>query len=368
MPDTCITPGTSEQFVRGFLAKATRERVPLTGTISLTHRCNLDCVHCYVGPQASARCKRSQEMTSAELLSVFDQANEAGCLNLLLTGGEPLIRADFELVYRHAIKSGFLVTVFTNGILLGDRETGILSDFPPQGVEVSIYGAKAATHERITGVPGSYAGALAGVRRALAKGIRITLKTMLTTVNVSELSEMKQLAADLGVGFRFDAALFPRLNGDKSPLTLRVKEEAAADCESADAKWKRVWSDYFLKRRNTPAGDQLYQCAAGLTSFHVDAYGKLWPCLLSTKPEYSQNLREMPFAQAWLNVSSLMTSRKTSGSYVCSNCEKRFLCGLCPAFGYLEGGHEEYRSHYLCTLGQLRLEAIEGKTDTVTTI
>ena len=39
----------------------------------------------------------------------------AGCLWLLITGGEPLIRPDFLDVYTHAKRKGLIITLFTNG-------------------------------------------------------------------------------------------------------------------------------------------------------------------------------------------------------------------------------------------------------------
>ena len=49
------------------------------------------------------------------------EIKEAGCLYLLLTGGEPLLREDFPEIYTFAKHNGFLVTVFTNGTLLTDN-------------------------------------------------------------------------------------------------------------------------------------------------------------------------------------------------------------------------------------------------------
>jgi radical SAM protein with 4Fe4S-binding SPASM domain len=45
--------------------------------------------------------------------------------------------------------------------------------------------------------------------------------------------------------------------------------------------------------------------------------------------------------------------------YDCHSCEKRFLCGLCPAHSGLEAGSPHRKLEYLCELGTARLRSIE---------
>ena len=146
---------TTGEYLAEFSSKAERLRIPFSGSIDLTHRCNLDCVHCYLGPRAERR-TGAAEMSTGRILSLLDEITDAECLNLLITGGDPLIREDFPVIYSHAKKNGLLVTIFTNGTLLTDRVLDLFVDLPPLEVEISIYGATAPTYEKITRVPGSY--------------------------------------------------------------------------------------------------------------------------------------------------------------------------------------------------------------------
>ncbi len=93
-----------------------RSRVPLSGSIEITFRCNLRCVHCYISDYSG-----DGEMTTPEILRILDEIADAGCLWLLLTGGEVLSRTDFPEIYLHAKRRGFLLTVFSNGVLFDDR-------------------------------------------------------------------------------------------------------------------------------------------------------------------------------------------------------------------------------------------------------
>jgi len=99
-------------------ARAYEKRVPLEGTLETTYRCNLNCVHCYVNQPAASAGERARELPLERLKQLIDEIAEEGCLDLLLTGGEVLLRPDFAELYLHAVRAGLRVTVFTNGTMV----------------------------------------------------------------------------------------------------------------------------------------------------------------------------------------------------------------------------------------------------------
>jgi radical SAM protein with 4Fe4S-binding SPASM domain len=350
--EACIT---NEEYLQHFRIMTAQERIPVTASLDLTQRCNLKCVHCYVGPQSPDQ--RQRELSTAELRRIIDEFTEAGCLFLLMTGGEVLLREDFGEIYRHAKTNGLLVTVFTNGTLVGDRLLELFSDLPPREVEITLYGATAGTHESITGVKGSHRRCLAGLKQLLEHGINVRLKTILMTLNRHEFFQMEVLAEEAGVRFRFDAALFPRLNGDKAPLSLRVAPEEAIAKEFSNKEKVRQWKEFFQKYRGASISDEVYQCAAGRTSFHIDASGNLKPCMMTTNLEFS--LQGSVFRDEWKKLTTLVREKRTGSANCCKECKKKVLCGYCPPFFELETGSEDVFSEYLCAMGRLRMEVIE---------
>lgn len=347
---------SDKEYLLQFNKKVTQLRVPLSGGIDLTQQCNLRCVHCYLGDQACIRVNFKKELSTAEWIALIDEVTEAGCLYLLLTGGEPLLRKDFSGIYRHAKTNGLLVTVFTNGTLITDRILELFDDLPPHAVEVSLYGATVDTYEKITGVKGSYERCLNGIRQLLDHKINLKLKTILMTYNCHELLDIEKMANEYGVKFRFDAAIFPCFNGDKAPLTLRVTPEEAIGKEFADDDRLRQWQDFYKKRKDLSESDTLYNCGAGLTNFHIDPYGNLQPCLMTNS--YKYNLLSGSFLTGWRDVIPRIREKKAAAGYVCNRCEKRTLCGVCPAFFELENGSENVLSEYLCAMGQHRFQVI----------
>jgi len=348
---------SNADYLKQFNHKVAEQHIPLSGSIALTDRCNLRCVHCYAGSGTGRAESPRQELTTAKLLSIMDEITDAGCLDLLITGGEPLLREDFGEVFRRAKTNGLLVTVFTNGTLITDEILELFSDLPPRKIEISLYGATAETYEKITGVSGSFERCLKGIQRLLACKLNVKLKTILMTLNRHEFFDMERMARDFGVKFRFDAAIFPCLDGDKTPLQLRVPAREAIEKEFSDKDRLREWQDYFQKRRGIAATDDaLYQCGAGITHFHMDPYGSLLPCLMTTEPAY--DLLNGSFLAGWRDIMPRIREKRAAAGYLCNACEKKTLCGFCPASFALETGAEDVRSEYLCAMGHLRFQAI----------
>lgn len=345
---------SDETYFRRFNAEIVRRRIPLMGSLALTHSCNLRCLHCYV----SGDTRPDAEITTATAVRILDESAAAGCLYLLITGGEPLLRPDFSVIYEHARRLGMLVTVHTNGTMIDRDRLTLFRTFPPVAVEITLYGATAATSEQVTGVRGSHERCLAGVRALLDAQVPVRLKTMVLTCNRHEVKAMEAIAADLGVRFRQDAAVFPRLNGDRSPLQLRVPAADAVALEMTSER-ERDWCALFERQRHLESGDRLYGCGSGVTAFHVDPWGGLHPCIMAH--HIGVDLNRVSFADAWRSLGADMAARRAPANLACRTCDLKAMCGYCPAFFMLETGSETTYSAYLCELGHERMKFVSGE-------
>ena len=79
-----------------------------------TQECNIRCVHCY----RDAGSKHAAELDTAEGKKLIEQIAKAGFKILILSGGEPLMRADIYELIRHAKEQGLRPVLGTNGILI----------------------------------------------------------------------------------------------------------------------------------------------------------------------------------------------------------------------------------------------------------
>ena len=195
----------------GLHERVVAQRVPISGSIEVTKRCNLTCVHCYNNLPLSDEGAHRTELAYGDHCRMLDEMAAAGCLWLLYTGGEILVRKDFLDIYDYAKKTGFLITLFTNATRITPAVAEHLATWSPFSIEISLYGRTAATHDRVTGVAGSFARTMRGVRLLMDVGLPPVLKTMVLKPNAHEIWDMKRFVEEeLGLEFRFDAMINPR--------------------------------------------------------------------------------------------------------------------------------------------------------------
>lgn len=327
-------------------------RYPLSGSMELTERCNLSCVHCYINRPAGSRAARAREMTSAQIVRTLDQMAEAGCLYLLLTGGEPLLRPDFPELYRHAKRAGMLITLFTNGTLLTDPIADFLAEWPPLGVEITLYGATQQTYERVTRVPGSFARCMAGLQMLAGRGLRLGLKGVLLRENCHELEAMRAFAGGLGLEFRYDGLLWPRLDGGQQPYAHTLSAREVADLDLCDEERMQAWADVYREYGGrTSRADYAFECGAGFRSFHVDCGGRLSLCMMARLPGY--DLLHGSFQAGWQSFEPLLGQMR-SPEIACRTCTAGVFCPQCPGWSLLVHGDCETPVDRVCELGRLR--------------
>ena len=269
---------------RGIHQRVAARRVPLGGSIELTRRCNLRCVHCYNNLPLEQGPARRAELTCEEHCRILDEITAAGCLWLLFTGGEIFARPDFRDIYTHARHNGLLITLFTNGTLITPAMADFLAAQRPFAIEISLYGRTRNTYERITRVPGSYDRALRGIRLLAERGLPLMIKTMAMTMNRHELRDMQQFVeTELGQKFKFDAMLNPRLDYGQGPLAVRLQPEeiVALDLQYPErmSEWKQFCEHMQGPFHDPQQKDALFDCGAGHQAFAVDPFGGLSACL-----------------------------------------------------------------------------------------
>lgn len=355
MPYPEIPAFDSTQYFELLNRQITEKRIPIEGSLELTFRCNLLCVHCYCNLPADDEEAAQEELRTEEILKILDQASEAGCLWLLLTGGEPLLRKDLCEIYTYAKKKGFLITLFTNGTLINPEVVDMLVELPPRSIEITLYGATRETYEAVTRVPGSFNKCLAGIERLLERKLPLALKTMAMTLNRREVPLMISFAKERGVKFRFDPILNPRLDGGKAPCRFRLPPEEVIRLDLEHEERSAEWKEFCKKFIYPSSSEYLFSCGAGISTFHIDPYGKMSPCQMSRFQ--SHDLRKASFKEGWDEHIPAALKLKPGGDYPCGRCDLISLCGQCPGWAWLETGDYEKPVEYLCKVARLRAQA-----------
>ena len=349
---------TYAAFSSSYHGKASRDRIPANVTVEISHRCPLNCQHCYNNLPMGDEAARRGELSTEEHFRILDQMADAGSLWLLFTGGEIFARRDFLDIYTHAKRKGFIVTLFTNGTLISPRIADHFVAYRPFAIEITLYGRTKETYEALTRVPGSYEACLRGIRLLKERNLPLTVKTVAVTLNRHEIWEMRQFVEeDLGLPFRFDAMMSPRIDCSQSPLATRLAPDEIVELDLRDPRrvgdWQR-FSTVFLAPPRPGTDEDVYHCGGGVNSFSVDPTGRMAICGFSRRDEYS--LREGTLAEGWGTFLREVRGRRTTRVTKCTACHLKSACGMCPAAAELENGDPEEPVDFLCHVAHLRAE------------
>jgi radical SAM protein with 4Fe4S-binding SPASM domain len=328
-------------------------RVPLSGSIEITFKCNLRCVHCYI-PDYSGR----NEMSAVEIKRILSEAADEGCLWMLLTGGEVLCRSDFPEIYLHAKRLGFLLTVFSNGTLVDERVADLLAEYPPFGIEFTLYGMSDETYLKTTGFPGRFTRVRRAIELLLERGVPLSLKAVAMEPLAGEIEQMAAWSESLGVRFRYDAMVHGRLDGSLAPTSVRSEPETVVGYDASDPGRLKDWKAFYAKFvKPTRPSSYLMSCGAGINSFHVTPQGTLLSC--EALPLNGYDLRNGNFREGWYGPVGDIRRRPAGAANVCASCELRAMCDRCPATATLETGSPDGWIPYYCEVTHRRAALLE---------
>ena len=256
---------------------------------AVTGRCNRRCRHCYVDGLTGCR-----ELPGEVALGLVDQLVGANVQRMHLTGGEPLLRADFwEPAGALTAQRVAVHQISTNGLLLDDEALQRLRDLEADLVlHLSLDGV--GTHDSMRGCSGAEAAAVSAIRRAADAGFRVSVTSCLDSVTRDGMLPAVDLLADAGV--RSWHVSVPQEIGcwTTASTGLSLDEQAAA-CEPILRRWLALCRPLLVTLCGICAGasgeyvppqEPLHRCspdelrcgALFNDTAHVKPNGRLIPC------------------------------------------------------------------------------------------
>jgi len=327
--------------------------------IELTERCNNNCVHCCINLPADDLIAKKREISTEGIKRILKEAVSLGCLTVRFTGGEPLLRDDFEELYLYARRLGLKVLLFTNATLITPSLAELFSRIPPlEKIEVTVYGMKKLSYEAITRTPGSFEAAWRGMILLLERKVAFVVKGVLLPPNRGDIEEFESWASTIpwmddppSYSIFFD--LHCRRDEKKNAIIRNIRptpQEGLKFLARRKTKYVKEMKA-FCSRFVGPPGDKLFSCGAGTGGACVDSYGQLQLCMGLRHPDTVYDLKKGSLKEAMTHFFPEVREIKAiHPDYLarCARCFLKGLCEQCPGKSWTEHGTLDTPVEYLC--------------------
>ena len=239
MPSVVVRQTVNHLLETAYLKGALDRTRPSQVYIDITSRCNCRCVMCHVW-----KSEPGDELSTRQWVDVLrDIARWPGPgTKVNISGGEPLLRADLPELLGEAARLGLAVGFVTNGSLITEELAATIVDSGVFNVNVSLDSLDPAIHDRLRGVAGTTAKALAAFEHLAAAAARrpdrpvaLVVKTTIMEPTLDGLLDMVEFAAAEGLSGVLFQPLSPTFRGeqgerwyDDDPLWVRDPHKVAA--------------------------------------------------------------------------------------------------------------------------------------------
>lgn len=321
-----------------------------------TRNCNLSCVHCRAaatnGPYAG-------ELDTDRAFALLDQIAEVGRPIIILTGGEPLLRADIFDIAKYGDDLGLRMVMAPNGTLITPQVAEKMAASGIRRISASIDGATKEFHDKFRGVDGAFDAVIRGIEYVKAAGIEFQINTTITKTNLDQIPRILELAEELGAAAHHIFLLVPTGRG-KYIVDQAIDAESYESTlnwfydqrEKTSLQLKATCAPHYyriLRQRARNEGKTISfeshgldavtrGCLAGTGFCFISHTGIVQPCGY-TDVECG-NITRDTFGHVWRNSPVFLKLRdfkQLEGK--CGRCEYRAVCGGCRARAYEATGN-----------------------------
>jgi len=324
----------------------------------LTARCNMRCLHCAsgLGPTYS----RGEELRTAEAIQLCHELKDLGCENVVLSGGEALLRDDWEAIAQELVGLEIATSLITNGLLITPALAKRIKNVGLCRVALSLDGLE-PTHNYIRCHSQSFAAVCLACSVLRDVGVRVNIVTHVNRMNLAELRPLEALVGEIGVGvWRLQLGspvgrmvehpelhLRPEHLPEIADFIIAAKQRAVMNISVGDnIGYFSEHEQELRKGSDTPLFGCWCGCPAGCLTVGIEANGNVKGCLsLQSSCFVEGNVRQQSLSSIWNRPEAFRYTRGFTPSNLsgfCKGCEFGEICrGGCTfmAFGATGSPH-----------------------------
>lgn len=234
--------------------------------------CNFRCKHCSVDDfKKSAQNQGKTKMTLEEVKDLADQADEMGLANWVITGGEPLIFPDLELLIETVGTDRFFMAVDTNGYHLDHDKAKWLKGLGVDKIQLSIDGSTPKWHDSFRNKKGSWGRCIEAIEACKDNDLHVIIQTVLWKDRVAK----KEFKRFLDLMKLYEVGTY---------VSFAKPVGAYAGCfdclvDETDARAiEELEKDYDVFTHLTPSYGRDIGCIGVKRMVAITGYGDVMPC------------------------------------------------------------------------------------------
>ncbi len=303
---------------------------------NITYACNFRCQVCF----SDADKRHPHELTTQEAMEVVRKARAAGISDLLISGGEPLVRQDLIDILAFMKSQDISARIASNGALLtGQIVERLREETLTKSFQISLDSIDPETYEEVHGAPpDTLYLVLDNIDRIQKAGFHTTVSIRLTPQTVDGIPQLLDLAARKGwatvtIHWPVHIKRIQRCYGQNEDFLALLDPAFKHFCELPQhwlVETYIPWAEYhpviqkFAKKLTIINRG----CRAGRDRLTLSATGWLSPCVcLDVEQAYAGNVRRDDLTEVFLNSPVCDMFRQPEKYGICRDCFFLKKCG-----------------------------------------
>ena len=251
----------------------------------LTRRCNYRCKGCNVWRDQT---RLPKEVSTEEVKRGLDALRDLGVVEIVLSGGNPLLRDDIDEILEHSSRH-FITTIYDNGSIAPKKLDALRhADF----VSISLDTLDEKKFDYIRGVKGAWTNSMNAIEILQSEGINVGVSPTISQLNLTEIVDFTRYFTDRKIPVWYclysydlptESSMFP-IGKKIDDFEIKDREAMARVCDQLK-QLKKERQGVFITTKTLDAlstffltGQRPWTCQALQSFLMVDSLGRVSGC------------------------------------------------------------------------------------------
>ena len=321
--------------------------------IEISSKCNERCVHCYIPHE-----KKIAIMAPQMFYDILKQGMKLNLLNVIISGGEPMIHKNFMDFLRKCNEYNLSVNVLSNLTLLNQDIVKEMKCNPLLSVQTSLYSMDYRIHDAITGATGSFQKTRAAILNLVENDIPVQISCPIMKQNADCYKEVIAWGKSHNINVNSDYVIIGKYDHTTQNLVCRlsmddIEQIIIKNIEDNPQYIESMEKEYDIKKNLHPND---YLCSVCYSSICISETGNVYPCA-GWQNCVIANINDTRLSDIWTSkkVDYLRNIRRKDIPE-CIRCKEKDFCTPCMVRNANESpvGNPLEPNNFFCNIARLK--------------